>query len=197
MTFTFLWIALVVAIIEWVAVAKQWKSLEYAAVPGVTLALLAWLYSVSGWRGHLVWFAIGLALSLAGDVLLVLPKEQLIAGLVAFLLVQVAYLVGLNDTPPPVNLASIAIAVLVGATALRIYRGIAAGLVASGHHSLKMPVLAYVSAISLMLISALLTMVRSEWMAGAAWLMGTGAILFFLSDTMLGCRPGVRVGCCL
>lgn len=192
MTYTFLWLGLAIALLEWVAVAKNWKKLEYAAKPGVTLALLVWLGSVSGIHGQLVWFAIGLALSLAGDVLLVLPKEQLIAGLVAFLLAQIAYIIGFNDTAPPINLASIAIAAVAGVTALRIYRAIAAGLDTSGRHALKMPVLAYVAAISLMLISALLTLVRSEWSAGAAWLVSVGALLFFVSDATLGWIKFVR-----
>ena len=186
MTYTFLWIGLAIAALDWVAVAKQWKVVEYIAKPGVTLALLAWLWSAGGWQGHILWFTIGLAFSLAGDILLVLPREQLIAGLGAFLLAQIAYIVGFNETLPPINLASIAIALLVGLSAQSLYRLIAAGLTASGRHSLKMPVLAYVVAISLMLISALLTLVRSEWDAGSAWLVSSGAILFFLSDALLG-----------
>jgi len=192
MTYTFLWIGLAIALLEWVAVAKNWKTIEYAAKPGVTLALLVWLGSVGGIHGRLVWFAIGLAFSLAGDIFLVLPKEQFIAGLVAFVLAQIAYIIGLNDTAPPINLASIAIAALVGVTAWRIYGAIAAGLAASGLPSLKMPVLGYVAAISLMLISALLTLVRSEWYAGAAWLVSVGALLFFVSDATLGWYKFVR-----
>jgi uncharacterized membrane protein YhhN len=192
MTFTFLWIGLVIAVLDWVAVAKQWKAVEYIAKPGVTLALLAWLWNAGGWQGHLLWFVIGLAFSLAGDILLVLPREQLIAGLVAFLLAQMAYIGGLNQIPPPINLASIAIALLVAVTALRIYGAIVDGLAATGRHSLKMPVLAYVAAISLMLISALLTLIRSEWDPGAAWLLSSGAILFFVSDALLGWNKFVR-----
>jgi uncharacterized membrane protein YhhN len=82
--------------------------------------------------------------------------------------------------------------VIVGITALRFYRAIAAGLSSSGRHSLKMPVLAYVVAISLMLISALLSMVRPEWKPGVAWLVSTGALLFFISDAMLGWDKFVR-----
>jgi uncharacterized membrane protein YhhN len=192
MTYTFLWIGIAIAVLDWVAVAKQWKALEVIAQPGVTLALLAWLLSVGGWQGHLLWFAIGLAFALAGDILLVLPKEQLIPGIAAFLIAQIAYVVGFNDTAPPVNLASIAIAVIVGATALRFYGAIAAGLSRTGRHALKLPVLAYVVAISLMLISALLTMVRPEWHPGTAWLASTGALLFFISDAMLGWDKFVR-----
>jgi uncharacterized membrane protein YhhN len=192
MTFTFLMIGMALAVLNWAAVAKQWKTLEYIAKPGVTLSLLAWLVSVGGWQGHLAWFAIGMAFSLAGDILLVLPKEQLIPGIAAFLLAQIAYTIGFNDTPLPINLASIAITVIVGITALRFYRAIAAGLSGSGRHSLKMPVLAYVIAISLMLISALLSMVRPEWKPGIAWLVSTGALLFFISDAMLGWDKFVR-----
>ena len=193
MNYTLLWIGMVIAFIDWVAVVKQWKAVEYFAKPGVTLALLAWLWNAGGWQSHLIWFVTGLAFSLAGDILLVLPREQLIAGLGAFLLAQIAYIVGLNQTPPPINLVSITIALLVWLTALRVYRLIAAGLAASDLHTLKMPVLAYVVTISLMLISALLTLVRSEWDAGASLLISSGAILFFISDALLGWNKFVRL----
>lgn len=192
MTYTFLVIGMALAAMDWVAVARQWKKLEYFAKPGVTLALLVWLVSAGGWQGHLVWFAIGLAFSLMGDILLVLPKEQLIPGIAAFLLAQIAYVVGFNDTPLPINLASIAIAVIVGMTSLLFYRLISAGLSSSGRNALKMPVLAYVIAISLMLISALLAMVRPEWKPGVAWLVSSGALLFYISDAMLGWEKFVR-----
>jgi len=192
MTYIFLGVGLAIALLDWVAVVRQWKALELIAKPAVMLALLAWLWSVSSFSGFLTWFAVGLAFSMAGDVFLVLPKEQFIAGLVAFLLAQIAYLIGFNATPPPINLASIAIAVLVGLAAVRIYRAIAVGLTASGHGSLKMPVLVYSAAISLMLLSALLTLVRSEWAAGPAWLVSIGATLFFISDSLLAWNKFVR-----
>jgi uncharacterized membrane protein YhhN len=185
MNFLFLWIALLVALLDWIAVAMNWKTLEYFAKPGVMLALLAWMWQSGAISGQATWFAAGLIFSLAGDIFLMLPAEQFIAGLVAFLLAHLAYLVGFNPTPPPLNLASLIPAVLLGLVAGQIYRGVAAGLAASNNDNLRLPVLVYSGAISLMLLSALLTLVRDEWNAGPALLVSAGALLFFLSDTFL------------
>lgn len=186
MSYNILWIALIIAGLDWLAVAIKWKPLEYIAKPGVMLALLAWLWIESGFSGPLAWFALGLVFSLAGDCFLMLPKEQFIAGLISFLLGHVAYVIGFNPNLPPVNLASIILAALVGLTAVQIYRRLAAGLEASGDSQLKAPVLAYTIVIGLMLLSALLTLVRPEWLAGPALLVSSGALLFFISDSFLG-----------
>lgn len=185
MNYLLLWIALLVALLDWIAVALRWKTLEYFAKPGVMLALLAWMWQSGAMNGHATWFAVGLAFSMAGDIFLMLPDEKFMAGLVAFLLAHLAYLVGFNSTLPPLNLASLIPAVLVGAVAGQIYRGIAAGLATSGNDKLRIPVQVYSGVISLMLLSALLTLVRDEWNAGPAILVSSGALLFFLSDTFL------------
>jgi uncharacterized membrane protein YhhN len=77
------------------------------------------------------------------------------------------------------------LAILVALVFLRVYRRIAVGLEASGQISLKIPVLIYSLVISVMLLSALLTLAGDTWQAGAAILVSAGAILFFLSDTLL------------
>lgn len=185
MSYLYLWLALAIAVVDWVATAKAWKALEYFAKPGVMVALLLWLWQISGVRGPITWFAAGLILSLAGDVFLMLPREQFIAGLFSFLLAHLAYLAGFNSTPPPINLASLALLALVALTGLQIYRRVAAGLEASGNPSLKLPVMAYSGVISLMTFSALLTLVRPEWEALPALLASAGALLFFVSDSFL------------
>jgi uncharacterized membrane protein YhhN len=185
MNINLLWLALPVALLDWLAVVRRWKPLEYLAKPGVMLVLLTWLLSVGGVGGHLVWFAAGIALSMAGDIFLMLPKERFIAGLVAFLFAHLAYLIGFNLTPPPLNLPSVLLAILVVLAASRLYRAIATSLLAAGKNSLKTPVLVYSIVISLMLLSALLTLVRPEWAEGPALLVSAGAILFFLSDAIL------------
>jgi uncharacterized membrane protein YhhN len=187
MSFTLLEIAVGLALIDWLAVARRWKPVEFFAKPGVMIALLAWLAFSVDIQGALVWFALALAFSMAGDVFLMLPREQFIPGLVSFLLAHLAYLIGFNQTRPPLNLASLALAVIVGLTGWRIFRRIAAGLDASGQGSLKTPVLIYTLVIGLMLLSALLTLVRpdEQWATGPALLVSLGAFLFFLSDTFL------------
>lgn len=181
----FFWAALVIALLDWVAVARQWKILEYFAKPGVMVALLLWLWSVGGFSGLLLWFALGLFFSMWGDIFLMLPREQFIAGLVSFLLGHLAYLVGFNQPLPPLNLPGLFMAIMVGLTASRLVRAIVGGLQRSGNASLRLPVLAYSAVISLMLLSALLTLVRPDWDSGDALLASAGAMLFFISDSIL------------
>ena len=185
LSYALLLLVLLVSFLDWIAVAKKLKFLEYFAKPGVMILLLVWLWSVSGFRGHIVWFALGLALSLIGDIFLMLPREQFIAGLVAFLLAHIAYIIGFNNSLPPINILSLIIAIIIGITALRIYRGIASGLVVANKSYLRIPVLAYTLVISLMLLSALLTLVRPEWSLISALMASAGAVLFFLSDAFL------------
>lgn len=185
MSYLLIGVALIVAIADWVAVATQRKTLEYFAKPGVMLVLLVWLWQASGFSDSLIWFGLGLVFSMAGDIFLMLPRERFIAGLVAFLLAHVAYVVGFNQTPTAFNLAGFILAVLVTLVFLRVYRRIAAGLDASGQPALKTPVLIYSLVISVMLLSALLTLAADTWQAGAAILVSAGALLFFLSDTLL------------
>lgn len=181
-----LWLALVIAILDWIGVARGWRRSGYFTKPGVILALFLWLSLVSGLHGQLAWFAIGLLCSLAGDVFLMLPHEQFLAGLLAFLLAHLAYIVGFTPDPPPINLASLILALLVILNASLIAGRIVAGLQSTGNARLKIPILTYVVIINLMLFSAALTLVRAEWAALPALLATAGAYLFFLSDTILG-----------
>ncbi len=192
MSYFFLWLALALALADWWAVGKGWKALEYATKPAVMLALLLWLWNLGGFSSPLAWFTAALAFSLVGDICLMLPREQFIAGLVAFLLAHLAYVVGFNATPLGFSLAAMLLAVLVATTGLRLYRLIAAGLQASGQSHLRLPVLVYSLGLSLMLLSALLTLVRPEWAALPAWLVSAGATLFFVSDSTLAWNRFLR-----
>ena len=67
----FLILLLLVAEVDWVAVAKNWKKLEYIAKPAVMLILLGPL--VGGFRSFpLICFGLGIFFSLAGDVFLMI-----------------------------------------------------------------------------------------------------------------------------
>jgi uncharacterized membrane protein YhhN len=176
---------LIIAVVDWYAVHTQNKKLEYFAKPGVMVALILWMLLNGGLSSTLIWFTLGLVFSMAGDIFLMLPRERFIAGLVSFLLAHLMYIAGLNQTPPAVNLPAAIVAVLVALTWLRIYRSISAGLTASGNTALKYPVLAYSLVISVMLLSALLTLTGETWQPAAALLVSGGALLFFMSDTLL------------
>jgi len=199
MTYTFLIITLIIAIIEWIAVAKRWRKVEYITKPAVMVALLLWVVEIGGFNGLLLPFILGLIFSLAGDIFLILPKEQFIAGLLSFLLAHLAYLMGFNRPVPAFNLVTLILAVAIGLAGWQVYRRIAAGLEKSGKEKLKIPVLIYSLVISLMLLSALMTLARPDWQAGAALAAALGAMLFFISDLALAWNkfvaplPGGRV----
>jgi alkenylglycerophosphocholine hydrolase len=187
-------LALIIASVDWVAVARMDKRLEYFAKPGVMLTLLAAIGFSAGFRGPLLWFGLGVIFSLAGDVFLMLRRERFMAGLVAFLLAHVFYLIGLCISPPQISLAGGIIAVLVGLTGFQLYRSIRSGLLRSNKGNLKLPVMVYATFISLMLLAALLTLVTANevWLPAAALLVSAGALLFYLSDTLLAWNRFVR-----
>ena len=185
MSYYFFFLAVIIAIVDWIAVARKWKRIEYFAKPATMLALLAWLGVNGGFQGSMLWFALGLLFSLGGDVFLMLPREQFIPGLVSFLIGHICYLIGFNLTTPVFNAASLILLVVVLFTGYQVYRRVAAGLQASGNSKLKPPVLVYSIVISLMLFSALSTLIRDDWRILAAVSASSGALLFFISDTVL------------
>lgn len=185
MSYTLIWLSLIIAVVDWTAVAAQRKTVEFVAKPGVMVVLLVWLYLVSGYTGVLVWFALGLAFSLAGDIFLMLPREQFIAGLISFLLAHIFYIVGFLRSPVALNLPGLIVAVVIALVILRLYRRIAAALEVSGKSALKLPVIAYSLVISIMLLLALLALTGESWQTLPALLVSAGALLFYISDALL------------
>lgn len=172
-------VALGLALIDWLAIAKKWIALGYLTRPGVILVLLVWFSQAGGFNGWLAWFAVGLVFSLAGDILLMIPGERFYAGLASFLVAHLAYLIGFNATLPPLNVPALILAALVAITGIQIYVRLAATGIS------KLPVLVYGCGLCLMLLSALMSMVRTEWLYGPALLVSSGALMLFTSDTLL------------
>ncbi|MBT3321867.1 MAG: lysoplasmalogenase [Anaerolineae bacterium] len=173
------------ALLDWYAVYKGWKKLEYFLKPVTMIFLFIFLFVSTGFQDIALWFGIGIIFSLAGDIFLMLPKEQFIAGLVAFLIAHIAYIIGFNQTLPAFNIATLIWAVLLGIIAAQLYKQIAAGLVKQSKESLLRPVLTYTAVIAIMLLSALITLSRPEWSSSAAITVSIGAALFMLSDAIL------------
>ncbi len=186
-------IAIITAMLDWLAVVKKWKKLEYLMKPAVIIALLSWLALNNGFSGQMIWFGIGLVFSLAGDIFLMLPTNHFIEGLISFLLAHIAYIIGLNQTIPPINIVSLILTILVLVTGYQMYKRITSGLSEAGYKSLKIPLLIYAVAISIMLLSALLTLVRPSWEALPALIVSIGALMFFISDSILAWNRFVHV----
>jgi len=179
---------LAVAILDWIAVAKGWKKIEYLAKPLTMVALFLLLALVGRLSSlPLVFFGVGILFSLAGDVFLMFSDRWFILGLVSFLLAHVAYIIGFNIPLPAVSLTwALVVALVLAFSAARLLRGIVAGLAAKGQGKLIVPVIVYGVVITLMLLSAMLTLFRADWpSAAAAGLVSIGAMLFFFSDAIL------------
>lgn len=182
----FLIAALIFAALEALALQKNYPRLEVVAKPAVMLALLFWLWTSAGLNGALFWFGLGILFSLAGDVMLMLSLDRwFIAGLVAFLLAHVSYSIGFNTPLPALSVWGLILAVMIGIGGMRIIRRILTPLAAQGQARLRIPVVIYGIAISIMLLSAMIKLADISWAAGAALLVSVGAFLFYLSDILL------------
>jgi uncharacterized membrane protein YhhN len=98
----------------------------------------------------------------------------------------VSYIIGLNTPIPNISpIWSLGIAVILALTSARILRRILAGVRQKGLRRLVRPVGIYGTVITLMLLSALLTLNSSTWNTSASVLVALGAALFYLSDVLL------------
>jgi uncharacterized membrane protein YhhN len=148
--------------------------------------LIAWSIQVTGWNGEMLWFGIALALSLAGDVLLMLNPRYFMYGGTAFLFAHVAYIIGFLQTPAPFTLGAGLVAVLVGISAGNVFKRIRPGIMRVPRGKRFLTALSlYGISLTLMLLSALLTLFKQEWLLLPALLVSTGAVLFYTSDTLL------------
>ena len=186
--------AMIFAAGDWVAVARGRRRLEYVCKPAAMLAVLigAWV----GTRGsHDVWqvrfFLPGFALSLAGDVFLMLRKRRFfLPGLIAFLLAHICYVIGFNSTLPPGP--SLLVLIPVAVIGAILFRGLAQGLRKQDQERMLAPVAAYSLVLSGTLFSAWTTFFRPDWGALRALSAVIGASLFFASDAMLAWDRFVR-----
>ena len=164
---------LLFAVVDWVAVAKGAKSVEYVAKPAALAALL--IYAATG-PAPSGWLIAALFFSLLGDVALMLPGNLFVAGLGAFLLAHVAYIVDF-EAPVAARAVWLAIALaLASPLALRIIRSV-------DDTSLRLPVGVYMFVILLMVASAA---------ASGSALAAAGAVLFFSSDSVIAWDRFVR-----
>jgi len=178
-------LAFIFAALESLALWKGWRKLEYIAKPAVMVCLFIWLYLTVGLKGTPLWFGVGVLFSLAGDVALLAIDRFFAFGLVFFLMAHIAYLIGFNiPLPQTPGIWALGVAVVIGLGSVRLLRRIVAG-VRIKRSRLVMPVIVYSTVITLMLLSALLTLFRPDWDPTAALLVSFGATLFYFSDIVL------------
>ena len=173
-----MWLAAagVFAVGDWAAVAARNKRVEYLCKPAATVGLLVVALAldpeIPARRG---WFVAALALSLAGDVFLMLPRDLFVPGLASFLLAHVAYVVGFQQDGGSAGALAVgaAIAAVIGvAVGARVLAAVRRG----AHPEMVGPVAAYMVVISATVASAIAT---REPLAVA------GALVFELSDSLI------------
>ena len=168
-------VAGLLALGDWYSRWRDNARLEYVCKPATLTALVVAAALLDPRYGSVrAWFVAALVLSLVGDVLLMLPREQFVGGLSAFLLAHVCYLAGFvarGLRGPAVALALVGTAIVIAPVARRILRGVRANEPALGP-----PVVAYLVVIATMLAFAV---------ASGSALAAVGAALFVASDSMI------------
>lgn len=162
-------------------IGYQWPCpwLVYLCKPLATLLLIviAFYHWARQNSTYSQWIVIGLVCSLIGDVLLIWPNQYFIAGLVAFLLTHVAYLVALTRHCkfPASSLIWLAYFVAASGFFLILSPALPAAL--------QIPVAVYALLLSTMAAQAMsrLLLFRS----GPAMCAAFGALFFMASDMLL------------
>ena len=163
----------VIAAVDWYALGSRNRNLERVAKPlvMVVLILVVLLSDLDGWS--LAWLCFGLAAGLVGDVLLLPEIDRFVGGLAAFLLGHLAYsglALSFGTSTGRLVIGLLVMSALVLTAGTRITDAVQGS-------SLFAPVVTYVVVIG----------VSTALLIGTGrWLMAAGAMLFALSDTMLG-----------
>jgi len=153
------------AVLDWIAVGQQVKPLEYFAKPAALAALLVW--AACGTPSP--WLIAALFCSLVGDVLLMLPVDAFVGGLLAFLLGHVAYVLAFH---PPAVRSALWMLVIVA-----VLSPIAVRIIGAVHERpLRGAVALYSLVISAMVAAA---------MCSGRPLAIAGALLFLASDMLI------------
>lgn len=164
----------IAAIGNWVSVVRGSTVGVYVCKPSTLVLMIGAALALEPTYGDVrAWFVVALALSLAGDVFLMLPSDAFVPGLASFLLAHVAYIVGFTRHPDGTWWWAVPVVAVATVLGTRLVRGIRT----KDHPELVAPVVAYVLTILVMVSSAL----ASGVVVGAV-----GAILFMVSDAFIG-----------
>ena len=154
---------------------------RYATKPLASLAFIAVaLFSPAREDAYAQWVLAGLALGAVGDVALMFEgNKPFLAGLIAFLLGHLAYVVAFLAVQPVANWTLLILPVPIVGAAL-VYRWLWPHL-----GRMRVPVLAYTAVITAMALAGLSLAIHEQASAlppRQALLATAGAVLFFLSD---------------
>jgi uncharacterized membrane protein YhhN len=177
-SWTLLAVAGALAVSDWIVVSPRVSSrrAEYLLKPATMVALIGVAVTLTPQHdAQRTLFVIGLVLSLAGDVFLMLPADLFIAGLASFLLAHVAYIAGFAAAGVSTGWTAVGLAVVAvagAAVGTRIVRAVRSG----EHAKMVAPVAAYMTVISAMVVLAI---------GSADRLAAAGALIFYCSDALI------------
>ena len=175
--------AAIAAVSDWWAVAQTPTSrVQLVAKPGVMVALIGVALAVDPFdRTVRALVVAGLVWSLVGDVVLMVERWPFIGGLGAFLVAHVLYVIAFVVAGQSAW-AALGVALVVVALAV-VGRPLVRAVGARGHAVLTGGVVAYMGAISAMVVTAF----------GAAHpVVAAASVAFFVSDSLLGWDRFVR-----
>jgi len=192
--FTWLFfLAAAFAVLDWYAAWKENRALLLIAKPLTVVFMMLWTLEYSGWQGAMLFFGLGLIFSLGGDVALLFSARWFMLGLASFLVAHIMFIIGFSQPLAPFSAFTGVIALLIGLTGARILRSMRAGIDRMpGSKKMKPAATVYGIALSLMLLSAMLTFFNEQWSAAASLTAVIGASFFFISDTTLSYDRFVR-----
>ncbi len=195
--FITLGIGFILSVADWIAVLRKASRLEAIFKPtSIAVILLAAVLLAQGphdqWQ--ILWFVPAFAFSFLGDVFLLRPASprSFLMGLLSFLAAHICFIIGFNPTFPP--LLSFIPAVILWTINSWFHYNLLKGLDRAGKPAFKIPVSIYSMALGLLLLSALATFFRPEWSLIRRFLALIGAVLFVVSDTILGWEQFVTPG---
>lgn len=170
------------AAVDWLAVARSSRELEYVAKPAVMVGLIAVAVLIHpASTTERAFFVVALTLGLVSDVFLMLPQDLFLYGLAAALVEHLAYIGGFRARPfnPGLLVVGETVALIaVGLVLPAIYRSLKAK-----QPRLVWPVIGYVIVFVVMVGTA----------GGTGSLVTlAGALLFFFSDAVLAWNRFVK-----
>lgn len=182
--------ALLFAVLNWVAVARHTKVLEYVAKPAAASLFAATAASMDALDGSVqAWRVAALVMCIAGDVFLMLPSDAFVPGLASFAAAQVLFAASFVAEGPRAGRVWVALMLVVSCVVVLARRFIRA-LRNGGHRHLVAPVVLYMAVIAVMVVTGIA--------AGTSWAV-VGAVLFLVSDSLIAenrfvsARPWHRV----
>jgi uncharacterized membrane protein YhhN len=169
-------LALLLSALDWIAVARKARTLEYVCKPAAALAFLGTAVALDpSANAARVSCCIALGGCVLGDIFLMQPRDAFVAGLAAFAFAQICFAISFALQSPTPSRLAVGLLVTVPCVVLLARRYLRA-LVAGGHSRLVQPVIAYMTVIAVMVVSAI---------TGGNGVGIAGALLFLVSDSLI------------